>query len=675
MTEQHSWNGTFEEKPFPTLLVEIRDSGKTGILLVQKEEVEKRIFFQNGEPVASRSNNRRELIGEILYARGKISKAQLDEAVQESKKKSGENFGQILVQKEFLAPKDLYSECKYQFISVLFSLFPWDSGTFSFQAEEASSLIPPDLPRFHVKFSKLLSEGIRVIKDEGLMDRLLGDPGHRVRPASVSIPSQDLSFKGADRTVLDALGGGKTIQEVCSSLPLDPLLAKKVLYTLSCLGGVEIQGPVPEGEVPAEPSFEAEEELPALSESSLSAFMTDIMPEQGAENLPVFEEEGPSVPESEVIAGSMGEEDQVLRTAMGQGETEEVPEVPEGLDFGMEDSSLTEALEEEEGVTVQEEDLSAPVQEGPVEEERAVPASPEKAPEEGPVTQEQGPPAQAVSDNLSKEEEKIPVKAEPKRASRPPMKKVMMDRTTSKRKKKSYLLPLVAAAGIVVLLAVLALLVYPKFKEPGTLLVARGGQEAPVTGEVKAVRPAEVPEVEEKQEVTEPAAGLQPPAPEEAGAEPEGPAATEKEAGPTPAATPQAERVPEEKIEALPPPTPSWEDAYARGLKNFREGNLKSAFREWSDVIRVAPEHTYTIQIEISSYLNFASKDIEEASRGEQVFIVPIPLENKSLYRVLCGIYPDRPEAEAALKGLTPYLKAQKPAVVGIDALKKRLAD
>jgi septal ring-binding cell division protein DamX len=50
-------------------------------------------------------------------------------------------------------------------------------------------------------------------------------------------------------------------------------------------------------------------------------------------------------------------------------------------------------------------------------------------------------------------------------------------------------------------------------------------------------------------------------------------------------------------------------------------------------------------------------------------------LKDKAAYKVLCGIYEDRNKAEKALQNLSPYLKAQKPALVKVDRLKQKLVD
>ncbi|MDX1762762.1 MAG: DUF4388 domain-containing protein [bacterium] len=243
MTRDFSLSGSFQEKPFPILLVELKEAGSTGVLLVRKDAIEKKIFFLNGEPVACRSNRKKELLGEILRARGKISRAQLDEAILETKKTTDHNFGEILLEKKFVTPDELYANTKYQFVSILFSLFAWEDGSYSFREREASGLIPPGLPHFYVKFSKLISEGVRVIRDEGFVDRILGGNEQFVKKTAIAIPSKDLSFGGADQVILNALEDRMMVKDVAAAAGLEPGKVKRVLFTLSCLGAVELGAP------------------------------------------------------------------------------------------------------------------------------------------------------------------------------------------------------------------------------------------------------------------------------------------------------------------------------------------------------------------------------------------------------------------------------------------------
>jgi tetratricopeptide (TPR) repeat protein len=259
-----------------------------------------------------------------------------------------------------------------------------------------------------------------------------------------------------------------------------------------------------------------------------------------------------------------------------------------------------------------------------------------------------------------------------------------------KEKKKS--LPFVMVSiilGVLLLFGGLVLFYFYKARESKTILLAEQAQETTITEKVEVKNTEEILQELASEEVSETEA-VKPPLdsevqipkavvsetakedkPEERTEAEEKPAAATAEEHPA-----ETDAMPE-KEDVSPPAEPavSWKDLYTKGMTRFQEGNLNGAFKAWSDVIRSAPEHTYSIQIEITSYLNYASRDIKESSPDEDVFIVTTLFKDKPAYKVLCGIYEDRSAAEKALQNLSAYLKAQKPALVKVDRLKQKLVD
>lgn len=691
MTENLAWMDGFEEKPFPELLMEIKRAGKTGILLAKKGTVEKRIFFQNGEPIASRSNLQKDLLGEILCARGRITKAQLGEAVLDDQKKTGDNFGQILIKKGFLTPKDLYAECKYQFVSILFSLFSRENESYAFQEQEASTLVPKDLPKFHVGFSKLLSEGIRLIRDNDFIDSALGNTAQFANKTSVTIPSEELSFSGEDKAILAQVDGNKTLQKIIDASDLEPSMTKRILYALCCLGVIEIQAPAAalEQEMGIREYMESQEEIPSMQESSLSSFMDEVLPEDQPEEIPLFEEEKVRpVDYSKIMADDVEEEDESLPERIGGAPEEEMQEFP--------DEVQPVNAEYESGY--QEQTLP------PGEETEQIPVEDEQAPSEA----EEHP---LEAGDRETREVILDVEQEKERA--------ILDEAFTEKKKPAFLIRVLLVLGVLILVGGTTL--YYAFMEKGFNISdfaerikkqvttrdfkSRRDQEivqkllekgkSPAVSQSPApgpeVKPAEEtappetpPEKQDTGEITGPPAQVKTAA-EEKVSEP----IKEETIGPEVKEPPvQAEQTAQEQMaeplkkeEAASQPSmpltssPLWNDLYAKGLANFQNGDLKSAMKDWADLVRSAPEHAFTIQIEVTSYPDFASKDIQEASNGEKVFILNTLFNDKPAYKVLCGIYKDRAEAEQALKNLSPYLKAQKPALVSISRIEKKLID
>ncbi len=909
MAEGGLLTGNFADKPFPLLLVEIKDASTSGVLIAQKGEIVKRVFFRSGEPVVCRSNVKKELLGEILCRRGVLSRAQLDEAILESKKESLDNFGQILVRKGFVSPQELYAKSKYQFISILFSLFAWEEGSYSFEEKDVESAIPTTLPRFHLQFTKLISEGIRLLKKEDLLDRLLGDPGQVVQRSLLEIPSEDLSFKGQEQALLEAMGSGKSIEALAASGVLDPFATKKIVYALSCLGTVVLQpaatavDDAPVAAVLAD--IASEETLPPLEESSLSSMISEMQVDESDAGVPAempvtdealeelsvsqIADEGLDVDElftpSEETSGAASEFDDAtekIDAAVAQaGETlaeESVPSAeevaPESLSDASAEAAATtgdEAMEETFSPAAIDEALiseaageapGAPSAESlgrePAPDETGVPAAMDDdlasleavrastAPEPSEEQEPEPLPTEEVA-TAAKAVEQEPEEVEAKREEEPPF--TLKYRRSHRPARKGLPLLIGALLGGIALLSGGIAYYYsqrsdgaatktPGASEQAQTLVPTGetktaaqiieelaaegvgkeqvpGMETSKTGEpdqptapgsegtivsgpgikivvgseeasqrgtasetagppaapsgseagaaaesAKADAETEAPvaaatdtaptKPEPSEESTAetvavakavPSEGSKPPTgaavtvPKEAASEavtaepaPAAPPGEEKSppavpaeapeqktvtakveapAEPAPAAPPGEEKrppaVPAEapeqkavtaKVEApaVPPtsakpaetvaksvalpvkPLQDWGTYYDKGLASFKDGNLKTAFATWADVIRAAPREAFSIQIELTSYLSYASKDLEAALPNEKVFIVLTALNDKPVYKVLCGIYPDEETAEKALAGLSPYLKAQKPLVVSLVRLKEKLA-
>ena len=822
MTRDFSLSGTFHQKPFPLLLVDLKEAGVTGVLLARKDAIEKKIFFLNGEPVACRSNRKKELLGEILRARGKISRAQLDEVILETKKEKANNFGEILLEKKFVTPDELYANTKYQFVSILFSLFAWEDGSYSFQEREASGLIPPGLPHFYVKFSKLISEGVRVIRDEAFVDRILGGDEQFVKKTDLAIPSGDLSFGGADQVVLNVLEERMMVKNVAAAAGLESGKVKRILFALSSLGAVELGAPgslldpdavaaaltggeergsaedgAPRSPVVTEEPGEVRADGPArswpLSETG--------PPETGGPGLRMEEESLPSF------------ESQQEPEAAGQFKTDTGSEAPtQGTESELPISDKIEAAVEKTKAS-----LAGPAEgETPLEEALAAAAAEERggvvSPEDGPAAgvplepegealgakeEEESPFARAMTTagagailqgapekgdmegaEVSKEID-APGTAEPKigdeTAPEPAAAEgARLPEVKDIKKKSPMAVP--ALAGLGVLLIGLALVYFLKGRtpeppaSPSVMVQPEGAAKSPadiirelakegvgeesaqVTGAAEQVaRQEAAPAIQKKAaSPTEKAVSLDaadkdgvkgeklaaglshpdvkatapipeavlPPAekiadakavPEaakpEAVAKPVEPTAekpSQEEARKVPAADSKGEveppavppaakedqtaaTAPEKEVSSkapvkaaaasAPPVQGPWEEHYVRGLNMFSDGNLEAAFKAWSDTVRSAPDQAYAIQIELTSYLSYAARDIKEAAPDEKVFIVKATLNSKEYYKVLCGFYPDKAAAQQAFRVLTPYLKAQKPYLVRAIRLKPDLQD
>src|SRR4030067_2872295 len=96
--------------PFPDILQLISTGKKTAKLKIPRQHQSKEIFFKNGNIIfASSSNSQDDLLGNLLLKKGKISKYDLEKAIN-LQETSGKKIGMILQELNVLNPHEV-EEC------------------------------------------------------------------------------------------------------------------------------------------------------------------------------------------------------------------------------------------------------------------------------------------------------------------------------------------------------------------------------------------------------------------------------------------------------------------------------------------------------------------------------------------------------------------------------------
>src|SRR5579872_3205745 len=105
----------------------IRGSGK---LQLKNGRLERTLHWISGEIVFATSNSPEQSLGQFLLRNGKISREQYEESAQ----RVGPHMrhGKALVQMGAISPNDLWWGVKNQALEIIYSLFTWTEGSFSF---------------------------------------------------------------------------------------------------------------------------------------------------------------------------------------------------------------------------------------------------------------------------------------------------------------------------------------------------------------------------------------------------------------------------------------------------------------------------------------------------------------------------------------------------------------
>jgi hypothetical protein len=155
-------SGNIQVTPLPDILEQLRQDKATGTLAVCSNEVVKYIYVKSGQIVFAASSDAKDRLGEILVRYYKLSREDLEHALELSRKSAGlKKLGAILVENGLATPQDLFSSLKTQVKDIIFSLFLWNEGEYRFEER-----LPPDVILLQINIQELIAEIIRKMQRE-----------------------------------------------------------------------------------------------------------------------------------------------------------------------------------------------------------------------------------------------------------------------------------------------------------------------------------------------------------------------------------------------------------------------------------------------------------------------------------------------------------------------------
>ncbi|MHB8420420.1 MAG: DUF4388 domain-containing protein [Myxococcales bacterium] len=212
----------------PSLLTAFYQAQKTGELSLTRGKVKKVVHFEHGQPVFALSNVASDRFGQFLVRVGKITDAQLAEALAKARP-AKRRTGDVLLEMGFLKETEKLYYVGQQVKAIIYSLFAWEDGEYriTFQDRAVAQALKLDLPP-----AMLILRGVKKLYKPERLRRLVGAEA-RLR-ASQDLPYQltEVSLEPWEAQILSALDGQKTVKDVVA-------LAKRpenaVLATLAAL--------------------------------------------------------------------------------------------------------------------------------------------------------------------------------------------------------------------------------------------------------------------------------------------------------------------------------------------------------------------------------------------------------------------------------------------------------
>ena len=199
--------GNLSALPLPELLIQLRRTSSTGILSLESEGTRKAIYFHSGQVVFATSNSPSDRLGETLLRLGKISVEEYESSLRQIS--HGRRQGRVLIEMGAMAPHDLWEGVEAQVREIVFSLFEWPAGEFTF---ESTSL--PQKEKVTVSFDPLalVLEGLRRIHPDGALKGRYPDPGlilEGIRDVDQG------ALEPYERHILSVVDGRRSVAVIC----------------------------------------------------------------------------------------------------------------------------------------------------------------------------------------------------------------------------------------------------------------------------------------------------------------------------------------------------------------------------------------------------------------------------------------------------------------------------
>lgn len=167
-----SFAGSLEDLTIRDLLQLLSLSKKTGTLILQRQAEEGQICFAGGQVIRASSTCFPEGIGQLLRARGLVSEAQIEQALEQQKGLQQHcPLGKILIDLFQVSPTLVETLVVEQIEKIIFSFFSWKQGSFRFYLE--------DLDRF----GSAQVNPLDFMLEQGLSSQRLALKGESVRAA------------------------------------------------------------------------------------------------------------------------------------------------------------------------------------------------------------------------------------------------------------------------------------------------------------------------------------------------------------------------------------------------------------------------------------------------------------------------------------------------------------
>jgi tetratricopeptide (TPR) repeat protein len=228
--------GNLRTMQLAELLQWLSQSKKTGTLVINKANLEKKIFFKDGFIVSSASNQPEEYLGHFLVSHGLINEKQLARAI-EIQEKTKILLGKILVGANAIAETDLHRMLRLKAEESIYAVFNWEEGDFKFLDNQ---LPEGEMVPMRLDVTAIVLEGAQRVDEWGRIRELI--PNSDAIPVSVA-DLDDPTLSPGERRILELVDDSRTVEEIRLQTHSSDFHVCRVLFEQSQKGRLKVVTP------------------------------------------------------------------------------------------------------------------------------------------------------------------------------------------------------------------------------------------------------------------------------------------------------------------------------------------------------------------------------------------------------------------------------------------------
>ncbi|HET7275670.1 MAG TPA: DUF4388 domain-containing protein [Longimicrobiaceae bacterium] len=220
--------GSLREASLPDVLQLLAMGQKTGCLAVTDRANFGYIYFDRGRITYASIVNRRDRLGDLLVKNELLSSAELAAAVDAQSSDFSLRLGEILVARGSITREQLEQYIRIQIEEAVYFLFTWNQGSFYFEADQRPD---PDAMQVLINPESLLLEGARRIDEWSLIEKKVTSLDMIFAVDDAARPDSD-ELTAEQQKIFPLLDGSRSVHDLIDESGLVDFEAGKALFGL-----------------------------------------------------------------------------------------------------------------------------------------------------------------------------------------------------------------------------------------------------------------------------------------------------------------------------------------------------------------------------------------------------------------------------------------------------------